>query len=394
MSEYVIVRIDEKLIPELQINYNSNTSIASDRDISAWSDIEVKPQHKLILIISANIVFTKQVKIPSKNEEIIRQSIPFALEEFLANDIGDNHYAYWPLSEQNLLVSIIKKSAIEFIQIELESNGLDCKIMMSEVFTVPFHLGKISILSFKNHHIVREDKTGTTVCKKMLKTYIKSSAVDKQIFYTQLDFDLSEFPNAELKKIDTSLLQAMTVTSQESVNLFQAKYSQSDEKAKTKGPLVKIIVLVAAFAISWLAINSYNLWNVSTQIQKVKQEQARLLIELIPNASKTEKRDPYSAVRSRLKISQSNESISGDIGFIQSLHYVGRTLLDHPSIQVQSLRQRGTKLEISVRTQDMGNLNAFQSSLKNNVLEMRVSTGTREVNNDGVSSIITMETMQ
>ncbi len=394
MSEYVIVRINEKLIPELQINYNSHTKLANSRAVSVWSDIVLKPKEKLILTISASIVLTRKVKIPSKNEEIIRQSIPYALEELLANDIDDNHFAYWQLSEQNFLVSVIQKSAMEVIQNELNSNGLDCQQAVSEIFTVPYHLGKISIISLNNYHIVREEYTGTTVRKSMLKAYIESSSLDKQILYVHPELDISECPNAEIKKIDTTLLQAMTVISGDSVNLLQAEFSQKDDKAQAKNPLRKMLALTVVLLVSWLAINIYSLSDISAQINELKDRQEKLLLELIPNASNTEKRDPYSAIQSRLKISQNNEPINGKGGFIQSLHYIGQTLLDHPTIQVQSLRQRNSKLEVSVRTNDMSKLNAFQSSLEKNVLAMRIKTGTREVSNNSVSSVITMEAMQ
>ncbi|MCF6319708.1 MAG: type II secretion system protein GspL [Proteobacteria bacterium] len=394
MSDYVIVRINEKLIPEFQINYNANTKIANSRPVSVWSDIVLEHKEKLILIISASIVLTQKIKIPSKNEEIIRQSIPYALEELLANDIDDNHFAYRQMSEQNFLVSVIQTSAMEVIQKELKNNGLDCQQMVSEIFAVPYHLGKISIISLNNYHIIREEYTGTTVRTSMLKAYIASSRIDKQILYAQPELDTSEFPNAEIKKIDTTLLHAMTVTSQDSVNLLQAQFSQKDDKAQTKKPLRKMLILMVMLMVSWLAINIYSLWDISADINELKDRQEKLLLELIPNASETEKRDPYSAILSRLKISQNNKPTNGKGGFIQSLHYIGQTLLDHPTIQVQSLRQRNSKLEVSVRTTDMSKLNAFQSSLEKNVWAMRVKTGTREVSNNGVSSVITMEAMQ
>lgn len=394
MSEYVIVRINEKLIPELQINYNANTKIATSREISVWSDINLKNSEELLLIVSASIVFTRQITIPSKNEEIIRQSIPYALEELLATDIDDNHFAYRQLSDQNFLVSVIQKSSMDLIQEQLDIQGLDCQQMVSEIFTVPHHLDKLAIVSHKNYCIVREGHTGTTIHVSMLKTYLESSNVNKQVMYTQLDMDNVEYPNAEIKKIDTRLLQAMTVTSQYSVNLFQAQYSQADEKKQVKSPVKRMLLMTAFLVISWLAINVYGLWDISGKINRLKEQQSELLLGMIPNASETEKRDPYAAIQSRLKVSQNKQSNSSKIGFIQSLHYLGQTLLDYPSIQVNSLRQRGAKLEVSVRAQDMAKLNAFQSSLENNVLAMTVKTGTREVDNDGVRSVITMEAMR
>ena len=95
MSEYVIVRINENLIPEFQIKYNTSDNTVNKSKVLSWAHIKLENTQQLILIVYANLVLTTKVRIPSKNEEVIRQSIPFALEEELATDVDDNHFAYY-----------------------------------------------------------------------------------------------------------------------------------------------------------------------------------------------------------------------------------------------------------------------------------------------------------
>lgn len=392
MTEYVIVRINEQLIPEFQINYSVNNTLANKRVISSWSDISVKSHETLILIISANMVFSNDVVIPSKNEEIIRQSIPFTLEEMLANEIVDNHYAYKQITENNFCVASINKLVMDKIIAELGNNSLKCKELYSELYSVPNHNAETSALSLDNYFIVRDGDNGTTIKKSMLKNYFESNNTDSQIFYSQKEFNINELPNTKNKIVKTSLLQAKEIIKNGKVNLFQAEYSQNDENHKSINPLKRVTFLGVALIVSWLLINVFNLISISSDINDLKAKQGNLLLELIPNASQTELKDPYSAIQSRLKISK-NQSSNNTIGFIQTLSYLGQTLVQFPSIQVQSLRQRDSKLEVSVRADSTSILNQFQSALENNVLAMSVKTGTREVKNNGVNSVITMEAL-
>ena len=173
MSKYVIVRIDENLIPEFQIHYNPEENIATKSNIESWSSISLENKQRLILILSANLTYTTQLKIPSKNDEVIRQSIPFVIEEELANDIDNNHYAYELIDEQNFMVSVVAKELIEEIEKQLNKHNLECTLLYSEIFTCPFHLNGSSFCILDNYVIARDNYNGTTINKSLISTYLK-----------------------------------------------------------------------------------------------------------------------------------------------------------------------------------------------------------------------------
>lgn len=391
MSNYVIVRINHKLIPEFQINFNSGTNVAVKSNISAWAEINVNNE-KLILILPGHLVFTTQVKIPSKNEEIIRQSIPNTIEEELASDIDQNHYAYELIGEEHFLVSVVSKQVIENINKQLEGSGLKCDELYSEIFTCPYHVDTTSFCIQENKLvIIRDNYAGSCIKPDVLKSYIKLSKNTKRVGYIDSSTQLSIDSNKIKKVQDLTLLQSNSLLAQSKVNLFQGEFSKDKEDNKSNNPWKKLLLLISILLVSWLAISTYKIWKLSSEINSIKDKQSALFLKLIPDASQSEQKDPYSALLSRLKLSENSSNQSNTQGFIVSLNYIGKTLIKHPNIQVQSLRQRSSKLEIKLQAQNINQLNQFQKDLENIVYSFRVKTGTRNSNKEGVSSVITLE---
>ena len=391
MSEYVIVRINDKLIPEFQIYYNTSDNTVKKSKVLSWDNIKLQNSQKLILIVSANLVLTTKVKIPSKNEEVIRQSIPFALEEELATDIDDNHFSYSPLADQSFIVSIINRRIINQIQTHLLSASLVCKEIYSEIFTVPHHIDKLVICTTDEGYIIRDGLLGITLDDSMLSTFLAHTENKEIILYTNNSNNLAVENRVECNRIDTVQLQAQTLHLKQGVNLFQGEFTQNTDSKKPSNPWKKPIILTALLLFSWLTIHLYEIYNLSTKIESIKSQQKSLLVSSIPNANETELKDPYSAFMSRIKQSQNSQLSSNNQGFIVALSYLGKTLSQIPNIQVQSLRLRDQKLEVKLLAPDVNTLNKFQLNLKNIALSMRIKTGTRDSDQEGVSSIITME---
>ena len=390
MQDYVIVRINEKLIPEFQINYSAKTSSAKSSVISSWSQIKPSPTQELILILSSILVFSKVVKIPSKNEEVIKQSIPYTLEEYLSNELEDNHFAYKKLRENVFNVCVVAKDIVQKIILQLKNNQLNCKKLYSETFTLPASKETLSILGINDCFITNDNNSGTVLSANLIDRYIETSQATKVHLYSDKPPSIAN-DKIEYKQVDTALYQAKLLLDNSGVNLFQGQYNKSKEEQNKIKPWEKALGLAAILLISWLIINLYQLWNINNRIEEIKDKQQSLLVKLIPNASQSEKNDPYSAIQSRLKYAQTNKTNNNSNGFIRSLLYVGQTLTEHPQVKVASIRQRDNKLEIKIQSPNVSILNQFQASLEKTALARHVKTGTRESTKEGISSVITME---
>ena len=391
MSNFVIVRVNDKLIPEFLIKFNSSQLIAQKSDISSWAEVKQDSNENLIVIISANLVLSKQVTIPSKNDEVIRQSIPFAIEEELASDIELNHFAYNKDSNNNIMVSVVNRQIIADITQKITEHDLTCHALYSEVFSCPHQVDMVTLCVFEKYIIVRDDTGGTAILPQLLNNYLKLSQNKQKVIFSQKEIKMKPSDNVITKVTDMALLQSQTVTAGNAVNLLQGEYAQNHDKTKKVNTGKRLALLVLLLIGSWIFINSFQLWQLSTSINNLKESQKSLLIKLVPNASESEVNDPYSAMLSRLKLNENSQSNDSKKGFIQALIYVGQTLQQHPVVEIISLRQRNSKLEVKLQASDVTSLNQFQQSLEKTAYSMQVKTGTRDSTNDGFSSIITME---
>ncbi len=389
MSDYVIVRINEQLVPEFQINYNTKIASVQSSAVSSWSQIKLQTHQELILVLPALLVFSKEVKIPSKNDEVIKQSLPYAIEENLSTEIEENHFAYCKSGENLFYVCVVAKKVMQEINLQLEKSQLECKKLYSEIFSVPASPEILSILSVDDYFIINNNNQGTRLTQQLVNNYISLTDTKKIQFYADKPVNLTSVA-IEYKQVDIHLFQAKVLLNNRVVNLFQGLYDKDTDKENQIKPWKKSLTLVAVLVMSWLVINLFQLWNINQRIEEIKYKQHELLIKLIPNASSSELNNPYSAIQSRLKYVQTNKSNNRN-GFIESLLYVGQTLSHHQTIKIVSIRQRDNKIEIKINAPNVSKLNQFQESLEKIALTRHIRTGTREAAKGSVSSVITME---
>jgi general secretion pathway protein L len=390
MSNFAIVRVNDKLIPEFLIQYNQSENIAQKSNVSSWTNVKQNNKRKLIILLPANLVFSSQVNIPSKNDEIIRQSIPFTIEEELASDIDLNHFAYKKIDNQDLLVSVINTKILKDLISELVNNDLTCESIYSEIYSCPHQKNMTTMCAIDDYVIVRDDKNGTVINSAMLNNYLKLSRNKQKVVFSQKELKLESNDNIITKVIDIPTLQAQTICSGEGVNLLQGEFSQKSSDNKNTNSWKKLSVLSIILMGSWLFINLFQILSLSDDIKILKESQKVLLSKIVPNISQTELNDPYSSLLSRLKLNEGSNK-NNTKGFIQALVYIGKTLQNHPTIEIVSLRQRNSKLEVNLQASDVSSLNLFQQELEKTAYSMNVKTGTRDSNIDGFTSIITME---
>ena len=392
MSEFLIVRINEKLIPDFQINYNAKTNTAQKVVVSSWSEIQANKNQQIILIIAAELVFNTHVSIPSKNEEVIRQSIPFAIEEIVASDINENHCAYHLLSENKFMVSVISLENINQIKQLLKIHNLNCEKLYSEIFSIPTFNNQLSILYGNESLLLNENQhEGTRITIKALPKYLQLCTHKNSIIFSDVAIDLKDYVDAMVKVTDTALLQSQTIVSGSYVNLFQGVYNSANKESDKKNPWKKLLILSAVLILSWLTISLNQIWKLNAAISQIKNQQLAFLQKAIPNANQTQKNAPYAAIQSFLKRKENSKDSNDFSGLMTPLYYLGKTLTAFPDVQVQSLRKRENKLEIKLLAPGVNVLNKFQSNLDKMALSMRVKIGTRDSSKDGIVSIITME---
>jgi len=102
---------------------------------------------RVIVFVSGVEVLLTQVDLPNMNRQKLLKAIPFALEEQLASDIDDLHFAVGerdPTEQVNC--AIIERNIIEKWLHGLNDVGIQPDVMSTEVFGVPYETGSWTLM--------------------------------------------------------------------------------------------------------------------------------------------------------------------------------------------------------------------------------------------------------
>jgi len=102
--------------------------------------------HVVILVSGVEVVLT-DVELPVMNRQRLLKAIPFALEEQLASDVLDNHFAVGSRQEDGKLnVAIVERKIIEMWLHGLKDVGIQPDLITTEVLSVPYEENSWTLL--------------------------------------------------------------------------------------------------------------------------------------------------------------------------------------------------------------------------------------------------------
>ena len=148
MSEYLVIRIDQSQIQLANwIAVDSSGARRSQPAIGTLQEAaaDIGEREVIVLVPSAEVL-TTSVDIPVKGAKLLA-ALPFALEEYLAQDIEDLHFAAGPRrSSGRTPVSVVAHERMEEWMAALDYAGITADSIVAESYGLARIPGTISLL--------------------------------------------------------------------------------------------------------------------------------------------------------------------------------------------------------------------------------------------------------
>lgn len=131
---------------------------------------ELAAQAKVTVLVSSTEIGFHQIDLPPGSRRHLAQVVPYALEEELAQDIGELHFAWqvsgWQSSERKqsndtergLPVAIVAKSQLQDWQAWLDSAGISYTAIIPDLYILPLQATEWSAMSLDDDIIVRHSQ--------------------------------------------------------------------------------------------------------------------------------------------------------------------------------------------------------------------------------------------
>lgn len=384
-----ILRIGTDGKPTSLLSFDAQSK-AHTTAISQWSDSSLKG-NSLVLLLPATWLYQTITHIPSKSQEVLKKSIPFAIEEELSNEVEDNYYAYKQLVDGSQDVIAIEKSLLTDVGKAIKANRLKVLAIYSELDWVPKIPNAISVWFEDKYALIRfGDQQVMRAAEQQVSQLVTMFKGDNQLIHANQTEGLDGV-DLPIKSDLTEHRCRTNLMGQGVIDLYldeikEAKQQQKKESWKLVGWLTGLLV------VSWLGLQFYQIMQLDNAIDDLKSQQQTLFKDAFPDAAAAELVDPFAAIKSRMQLSANNASGPSSI-FLDTVHHLGMVSSRLNQVQLLGLRLTGDKVEIQISAANLSLINQFHQQLQQNASRYNVQIGVNELTDENVyKSILTVAT--
>ena len=337
---------------------------------------------RVVVLVPATEVLRTSIKVPVKNPKKILQLLPFAMEDQLAEDIGDLHFAAGrPDSTGNVPVAVLRRAQLEEWRDHWQTAGLDVQAVYAESDGLD-HMPGTAVLLVEADRVCFRDEAGelssvdTDSLNALLTLWLHRDHGDARphlVAYLAPDCAQSvqvelDTLRPELETLDSRVLAdgalprlAAGVIANPGVNLLQGNFARRSDFAKywpawrlAASLLIALVIVATATKIA----ENRRLEKRAEYLQAAAQQAFRYLF---PDAR--EVRDPRAALNSRLRALGQTTGKSAN-GFLDTLETVSRALSDSGTgTQLESVDYRKGIMELRLRVPDVETLDRIQKTI-------------------------------
>ena len=339
---------------------------------------------RIVVLVPASDVLTTEVEIPVKAPAKILAALPFALEESVADDIEELHFAAGPRADNGTVpVAVVNHACMQGWLDTLQAADIEPHALIAENAGLAVIPGTISLLLAGNNVFINDgDSTelvfqdiGPEDALQAIGALDRADADDDAVslpghvlVYCDADaeaawsahfsalraqfesFDVKVLPDGQLPRL------AVTVGAGAGINLLQGQYAPKAEYGGYFRPwriAAGLLVAVGLIGLAGLGLDTLRLSQQEADLKARFMEEYR---EIAPGAS--EVRDPVaviSSLRSRTGSGGGESSV-----FLQSLEQLGAAMQANATASIQAISYRGGVIDIRLTAPSVSVLDDIQ----------------------------------
>ncbi|MBT8091788.1 MAG: type II secretion system protein GspL [Gammaproteobacteria bacterium] len=390
MAEYLVIRLGPAVDNSAEwIVVDDNGTRRSEPRKGPLADAAAAAGGRpVIALVPAANVLTTSVDLPIHSVSKLRAALPFALEEYLAEDIGRLHFAAGGRRESGARpVAVVARSVIEDWLERLAAAGVEPVRLVPENYGLARIPGTMSVLvsgdtvMFNDGGDIEFVMEGVNPSDMLVAAGIlgerESVAAGEQdrsghlLVYCEpedeqrLSHDWIALRH-ELSSVDINIVPdgalprlAVTVASGSGVDLLQGQYgSKTDYTAQLK-PWRKVAILLLGLLVVGFAAKGVSYYRLSNEGMALQAQFTEEYRQIRPGDSR-EIMDPVSAVRS---IRQSLGGAAGPQVFLSSLRQLGDAIAKNPDATIETISYRAGIIDIRLSSPDVATLDKIRQAV-------------------------------
>jgi len=349
-------------------------------------------ERNVIVLIPATGVLTTTIDLPLKSASRIQQALPFALEEFLADDVENLHFAAGARRENGRIpVAVIEHEKLAGLLERLMDAGIQPTELMAENYGLASIPGTISILLSDEQIIINDgadtelvmqgvgpadalaaigaiddnvetDDESATAPGTMPKHVLVYCEAGTEETYSHDFIALRhDFDSVDVKLLPDGVLPrlAVTVATGTGVNLLQGEFGARTEYGNVLRPWKIAAALLLAFGVLGIAGKAIDYVQLSQREAMLREQFITEYGQIAPGTEDV--RDPLAVIASL----RARTGAGGDqpTVFLRSLEELSRALSDNAGADIQAINYRAGIVDIRLSAPNVGVLDNIRREI-------------------------------
>lgn len=328
-------------------------------------------QRQVIGLVPATELLLTEARIPTQSRQRMLRAVPFALEDQLAEDIDELHFALGQRDKEGRLgVAVVSKERLGRWLEEFAEAGLDVDQLYPDVLALPFEPDAWTLLLEDHAFLLRTapqlgfggDADNLQLLLSAALEETGEAKPQRLIVYGDparlpaLDIPIEARPAA-----DSTALLATSLKEREAIGLRSGEFARS----RSLGINLSRWRVPLALLLAWVLVDTGSAylqqWRLNRQIATVNAQIDQVYRSVFPSTGPVA--NPRLLMENRLKALRGGQS-TGSAGLLQSLDKVGPVLSTAPNVRLNTLNYRNGNLDVEISAQNLQDIDQLAQRLR------------------------------
>ena len=331
----------------------------------------------VVVLLPLEQMLLTSVNTHARKHKHLQKAVPFALEDELADDIENLHFALGQrYGENDFPVAVIDKNILDVTLEELSNVGIYPDLLTADVFGLPFREGTWTILIEEERALVRTAKyQGFTIDLHNLQQMLTSSLRQAEETPAELNVYCCDELQTGVKKLNLPIstnelddcppgLFADGIDENECINLLQSSYKNKDKKHRQVGAWKVAAMLFGV----WIALSFMSVFldyrRLSKQEENLDAQIVEIMKQTFPDMQNVSANSARTKMEARLKNFMNLTSAGSQASFMELLAMSGESMKQAGKVDIDAMSYREGKLNMNVKSSDVQILDTVKQSLK------------------------------
>jgi general secretion pathway protein L len=358
-----------------QVTWVSETEPKQVREGSLAEAAAAASGKQVTVVVPGTDVILTKVAVPTRNRSRMTAAVPYLLEEQLATDVDESHFALWERDADGLVaVAVVSQSCMDGWLARLAEVGVQADRLIPEPLLLPYTpdvwtllverdcvnlrnapQGGMALDSANMAFILRRAVAELEVKPTQLHAWMASDAADGVTFPEDLGVEV------RIEPLDVPPLAFLARQAHEDsvIDLLQGPYSRREQLGKLWRPWRPAAALLAVWVVLQFGVKIFQHHELRVQDDRLREEISRIYLQTFPEAKRV--------VDARLQMQQHLTELRGGTGnvggFLKILAAVSAPTADLGGVEIDRLSYKDGELNIALMISDLQRLEQLKDRL-------------------------------